>query len=92
MAFSEDLSVFFDTDDFAVEALYNSATTVNVLFDENYVDPFGVSGTRPAAWGRASDFVSPVGNPLVVNGTTYTIREREPQDDGAVVLLKLERA
>lgn len=30
------------------------------------------------------------GQTLTINGTAYTIRGRDPQDDGAVVLLQLE--
>jgi len=31
-----------------------------------------------------------IGKTLTINGTAYTIRNREPQDDGATVLLQLD--
>lgn len=91
MAFTEDLSVFFSTDDFAIAATYDGGTTVNVIFDRAYLQTLGiVSGTDPQALGKASDFpVTAVNKTLVISGTTYTIRSREPQDDGAIVLLQL---
>lgn len=93
MAFTEDLAPFFDTvSGFAVEARYDAKYTVPVIFDRAYLEQLGaVSGAAPAALGKATDFATaPVGKTLVINGTTYTIRAREPQDDGAVVLLRLE--
>lgn len=89
MAFTEDLTVFFDTDDFAVAATYNGATAVNVIFDAAYLAQLGMTGTNPVALGRAADFASPVGKTLLIGSTTYTIRNSEPQDDGALVLLQL---
>lgn len=93
MAFTEDLSVFFDTDDFAIAATYNGATTVNVIFDRSYLQTLGiVNGTDPQALAQASDIpTTAVGNTLLISGTTYTIRSREEQDDGALVLLQLSQ-
>lgn len=90
--FAEDLDDFFETDDFAVAATYDGATTVNVIFDNEYVEAVtGVAGTNPVALGKASDFASPVGKTLVVSGVTYRIRNSRPVDDGAVVTLDLEK-
>lgn len=91
MAFTEDLSAFFDTDDFAIAATVG-ATTVNVIFDREYIDAVGrVSSANPVALAKASDAAAAVGATITISGTAYTIRDRQPQDDGAVVLLQLEK-
>lgn len=92
MAFTEDLTAFFGTADFAVAATLQGGSTVNVIFDEDYVEAFDrVSTTNPVCLARASDIgAANVGQTLVVNGTTYTIRDRQPIDDGSVVRVQLE--
>jgi hypothetical protein len=96
--FTEDLSVFFDSDDFAIAATFTptsgAASTPSVIFDAAFVAPFAVAGTNPVALARAADFpaTTSVGGTIVINGISYTIRSREPQDDGAIVLLQLETA
>lgn len=90
--FAEDLSQFFQTGDFADAAVYNGATTKNVLFERSYLDQYGVvAGARPVAYAPASEIPNDAaGKTLVIRGITYTIRSREPLDDGAVVLMKLD--
>lgn len=92
--FTEDLDEFLSDDDFAQVARYDDASDVAVIFDAAYVDALGVQSTGPVALGKSSDFpaASCIGNSLVIDGTTYTIRHREPQDDGAMVLLRLQAA
>lgn len=90
--FTENLDAFFNTSTgFALDATYDGVTAVKVIFDNGYLEQLGIAGTRPAAMGKASDFpAAAVGKTLLVGGTTYTIRGREPQDDGALVLLSLK--
>lgn len=90
--FEEDLDAFLDPRDHGVEALYDGATTVHVIFDNAYTESFGIAGTSPVALGKASDFpaASAIDKTLVIGGTTYKIRNRQPQDDGAFVALQLE--
>jgi hypothetical protein len=88
--FAENLAAFFDANGFATSATYDGATTVNVIFDAAYIDTLGMAATSPVALGMASDFPdSAVGKTLLIGATTYTIRNRQPQDDGAFVLLQL---
>lgn len=89
---TEDLDAFFNVDEHAVEAIYDGATVVFVIFDNAYLEGVGIGGTNPVAWGKASDFPAgtSIGKTLQIGATTYTIRGREPQDDGAVCLLQLE--
>jgi hypothetical protein len=73
-----------------VAATSSKATAVKVIFDAAYIDTLGMTATNPAALGKASDFpASAVGKTLLIGATTYTIRSRQPQDDGAFVLLQL---
>jgi hypothetical protein len=89
--FSEDLSVFFDDDDFAIAATVGT-TTVNVIFDREYLRGMElVSGANPVALAKASDTAAAAGSTITISGTAYTIRDREPVDDGATVLLQLEK-
>jgi hypothetical protein len=91
--FIESLSDFFNENDFAEVALYDGSTQIRVIFDRAYLDQFGgmVAGARPVALGVAADFpVAAIGKTLVIKSVTYKIIAREPQDDGALMLLRLE--
>jgi len=96
MSFADDADDFLDEDDHAVAAVYDGATVVSVIFDKAYTDALNIGGTRPAATGKASDFpagdgaAGSIGKTLAIGGVAYTIRNREPQDDGVFVLLRLE--
>ena len=91
--FVEDLSRFFDTGDFALAAtLQGVGTPVNVIFDVMYIEALGVSSTNPVALAKASDVAdSDLGKTLTINSVVYTIRDRQPQDDGSIVLLQLSK-
>jgi hypothetical protein len=94
MAFTEDLSVFFDDEyGFALTATLGAVASGNVIFDRAYLQELNmVSGANPIALAKASDYDSgDVGGTLVITGKgTYTIRDVQPQDDGACVILQLE--
>lgn len=88
---SSDLATFFDTDEFASSATKQGGTTAAVIFDRPSLAQLGiVSGSRPQALAKASDFSdSDVGNTLTIAGVAYTIRDVQRQDDELVVLLEL---
>jgi hypothetical protein len=97
MAFSEDLTVFFDVSaGFAVAATYKAGGTGTgvtrpVIFDRNALLQLDViSGNTPVALGIAADF-SGAGttDTLTINGTVYRITDLQAQDDGALVLMPL---
>jgi hypothetical protein len=90
--FTETLSEFFDENEFAEVATYDGATQKRVIFDREYLEQFGVvAGAQPVALAPATEFTTAaIGKTLVVQGTTYTIRTREPVGDGALVRMKLE--
>jgi hypothetical protein len=91
--FTEDLSEFFSTDDFAVAATLQGggAGAVKVIFDEAALQQLGVmTGTNLVALVKATDVAATdVGKTLTINGVAYTIRAHDPIDDGALVQLQL---
>lgn len=96
--FTEDLSAFFQTADFALAATYKAGgigtgTTVNVIFDRAHIEQLGgvITGTNPVALGKATDFSSFTNSDtLTISSIVYRITASDPQDDGATVLLQLE--
>ena len=94
MAFTEDLAPYFDTaNGFAVAATFDGASPVSIIFDNAFLEGAGISGSDPVALGKASDFPegSTIGKTLQIGATTWTIRDRQPRDDGALVVLQLEQ-
>ena len=90
--FTEDLSAFFDTDEHALDATLGAAT-IQVIFDnEHRLAHDMVSTTNPVAWAKASDVDSgDVGSTIAISSVNYTIRDVQPMDDGAVVIVQLEK-
>lgn len=91
--FAEDLSPFFSTAEFAVDAILDGVA-VRGIFDRKYIDAgagMGMASTAPA-FTLASGAVpaSPVGKLLTVNGENYAIAAIEPDGTG-ITLLILER-
>lgn len=88
--FSEDMTPFFNTDDFGVVATFahgTSTSSVNVLFDSAYADPLGIEGSHPRAAGMASDIGTAVhGDTLAIGTGTYKIVNVRPDGSGVVVL------
>jgi hypothetical protein len=83
MSFTEDLTLFFDTDEFGNTATYTpnggSATTIVIVGPDNVeaneaTGEYSVGGDQWIAFTPASN-VSGIkrGDTLAVNGTTYTI-------------------
>lgn len=89
--FTEDLTLFFDTAVFATAATLDGDTTVNVIFDAAYLENFGIAGSKPGCLARATDVaVENIGDTLTINAVAYTISNRKPVEDGALVLLELD--
>ena len=93
--FEENVSAYLDTvSGFALDATYDPSganTAVKVIFDNPYIEQAGIGTSNPTATGLASAFpASCIDKQIVISGTTYTIRGREPMDDGAFVILQLE--
>ena len=91
--FDEDLDAFLDEDEHAIAATLQggAAGGVMVLFDSAYQEQLDIAGTNPTVTCKASAVaVGDIGKTLTVNSVAYTIRGREPIDDGAFVRLQLE--
>ncbi len=90
--FTEDLTAFFNTSDFALEGTLSSGGSANVIFDRAALEAFGVSSTAPQCLVRAADVsgVTVGTTTITISSVVYTIRDRQPLDDGAVVLLILQ--
>jgi hypothetical protein len=94
MAFTEDLTPFFDTAVFGESVtltIGTSPATVAVIFDAEYIDPLGdFEGRRPTAWVPVSVSTGVAqGDTLTRGGTTYTIVEVRPDGPGVVNELRL---
>ena len=87
MAFTEDLTVFFDTDDFAV-VLTHSASTYNVIFDAEYSGEDMMEGSLPMAMISDSDSVGMgIGDTVTINAQDYTIREKQQDGTGVTNMI-----
>lgn len=90
-----DRASFFDTDEFADAAVLGAGTrnqtSVNGLFDNEYIESVSVSSLTPTFLCRTSDLTNiKTGYKLTVNDTDYVIRD--PQQDGTgLTLLILEK-
>jgi|GEM_PF-1637303 len=92
MAMVEDLTVFFNTSEFAITALYKGVTTVKVIYDHEYTEQFGAAGTNPFITADAADFASAAkGDAIVLDATSYTIKTIE-RDGTGLVRLELTKA
>ena len=91
MAFTEDLTEFFGTDDFAITAMLAGTTSVNGIFDNAAL---AIPGGEAAVEGSVPTFTCALadipavaqGQTIVINSTTYTIIAVHPDGTGVVVL------
>lgn len=92
---SADLRQFIDADDFAVTALYNGVTSIDVIMDRAYFEDtggrLGTEGTAPVATILSVDIPSAAhGHTLVVEGVTYKFVGIEPDGMG-ITVVRLEK-
>jgi D-serine deaminase-like pyridoxal phosphate-dependent protein len=104
VAFAEDLTEFFDSDEFAVAATIKRADdttlrTANVFIDEPSSDEqvFGtgrVTASTPTATGRTADLgdVERDYKLVTTNATFVVVAAPKPIDDGALTIVKLRKA
>lgn len=92
--FEEDLTLFFDTADFAVPATLPGGAVVSVLFDRPYGESFDgqVAGYSPRAMGRTEDLAAlTYGDVVVIDGQSWSVTSTQPDGHG-VTTLKLREA
>lgn len=90
MAFTEDLTQFFDTDDFAVAATISSAT-VNGIFENQFLGAPGeadVAGTVPTFTCRTADVSSvTAGTTVTISAVNYVVTGVHPDGTGVTMLI-----
>ena len=90
MAFTEDLSVFFDTDEFADSVTYNGVAIAGI-FDNAYFEGQGIQSAQPVfTCPTASVPDAKHGDVLIRAGITYKVVGVEPDGTG-ITLLRLEK-
>ena len=86
--FTEDLSLFFNTNDFAVQALFNGSNIINGILGNAYAEINGVESTRPAFTCALEDVAGVShGNTLVIDGDTYHVVGVKPDGVGVMTLV-----
>ncbi|QDP46575.1 MAG: hypothetical protein Unbinned4098contig1000_35 [Prokaryotic dsDNA virus sp.] len=95
MAFTEDLTQYFDTNDFGVEASFTSsgtAYTAKGIFDNLYSEDLSVNGTVPTFTCVESDVTNlAVDAVCTINSTNYIVRVKKPDGTG-ITMLVLEKS
>jgi hypothetical protein len=87
MSMVEDMSVFFNTLEHAVDALWKGTTTVQVIFDNAYAETYNTNGTTPIVHVATNSMPSVArGEAMVINAVNYTIKNIEPNGTGVSVL------
>lgn len=86
----EDVTAFFDVDDFADAATVNGSRTVNGLFDLDVGQVLGIDAAGIGWTCRVEDALEQ-GDSIVIDGTSYRVAERLA-GDRAVVTWRLHRA
>jgi len=83
---------FLDVDEFGVTATYDGASTIQGIFDKDYIEllqgEVGIASTGPQMLCRSSDVSGVVqGKAVVVGGVSYTVKGIEPDGTGMTLLL-----
>lgn len=87
MSFTEDISDFIDTNDFADVAVINAAD-VEGIFDRNYVEVGDVDSLRPTFYCSLVDVDAVVqGDSVVVNDTSFTVADKQPEAPFCLLVL-----
>lgn len=91
MPFTEQFSIFFTNADFATAATYNAAT-VQVIFDNDFVDASGMTASTPGILGETSDFSSAAkGDTITISGTVYVMKQIEHDGTGVTLIRLVEQ-
>ena len=81
MPLTEDFAPYFA--DFGVDATLPSGAVVRGIFDNGFVDAFGVSDTEKAFTAPATAVSALVyGHTVTISGTAYTVAELQPDGTG----------
>lgn len=83
----DDLDLFFNPDDFAVEATLEDGSTINVIFDRPYEEALKIESNKPTVTAKASDVASLVhGDIMTLNDVDYVIINIQTDETGVAIL------
>lgn len=91
MPFTEDLSPFFNADEFATVATFvpsgGEASSVSGIFDDDYSEALGMDSARALFTCAAADVPDvAAGDALTINGAAYKVKNVRPDATGLVAL------
>ena len=92
--FTESLSPFLADFGEAFTLQGGAVGGVTAIFDAAYLEQLGIAGTNPVALVTADAVAGGDVNKTftrISTGVVYTIKNRQPEGDGAFVLLQLEQ-
>lgn len=87
---AEDLSVFFDIDDFAVPVTLDG-TLVNGIFGDEPVEVNFIQTTAPSFLYRYADKAVAIDSTLVNGAVTYKVKNMKPDGTGLMLLVLEEQ-
>lgn len=87
-------SVFFNANEFATQATYSPASAddveIEVIFNREYQAVLGMEGYRYWIEAKTADVEDCTpGESIVIDGTTYKIKEPPRHGDGGVSIVEL---
>ncbi len=90
----DDLDIFLDDEEFAVDVILNSVT-IQGIFDNEFLqaleDNIGVETTHPQGQFKTSDVSSAVhGDTMTINSVVYNIIGIQPDGTGMTLILLSE--
>jgi uncharacterized membrane protein len=80
-----DRALFVDADEFGIAATIG-VTTVNGIFDREYIEALGYSSVKPIFLCLATETTT-VGSTITIDGDAYTIQNVEPDGTGFKLLI-----
>ena len=90
MPMTEDFTAFFDTDEHATAATYN-ASTVNGIFEDQFVSVGGIESSKPTFTCAEADVTGiKNGDTLIVNSVDYKVVGTQPDGTGMMFLVLQE--
>jgi len=96
MDLDDDLDAMLSTDEFADEITLPDLSVINGIYDTDFIevddDGAMVSSFQPNALVKTSDISSlAIGNDITINGTTYDVRDIQPDAKGSSLLILYEQ-
>ena len=86
-----ELPIYFDTDEFAVEAIKPDLSSIHVIFDLNPEQTLIIENAEIQVTGRYADFAGLVHDEtLTIGGIVYKVKST-PRDEGGISTLRLSR-